>query len=31
VKAVKSAEGIITQKSIPCIFVPLIGNHGWKE
>lgn len=31
VKAVKSAEGIITQKSIPCIFVPLIGNHGWKD
>ena len=31
VKAVKSAEGIITQKNIPCIFVPLIGNHGWKE
>ena len=31
VKAVKSAEGIITRKSIPCIFVPLIGNHGWKE
>jgi protein-L-isoaspartate(D-aspartate) O-methyltransferase len=27
----KTAEGIVTQKSIPCMFVPLIGNHGWKE
>jgi protein-L-isoaspartate(D-aspartate) O-methyltransferase len=31
VKAVKTAGGIITAKSIPCLFVPLIGNHGWKE
>ncbi|HSA78304.1 MAG TPA: protein-L-isoaspartate(D-aspartate) O-methyltransferase [Nitrospirota bacterium] len=31
VKAVKTAEGIVTVKSIPCMFVPLIGNHGWKE
>ena len=30
-KAVKAAGGIITVKSIPCVFVPLIGNHGWKE
>ncbi|HTP03532.1 MAG TPA: protein-L-isoaspartate(D-aspartate) O-methyltransferase [Nitrospirota bacterium] len=30
-KVVKTAGGIITVKSIPCIFVPLIGNHGWKE
>lgn len=31
VKMIKTAEGVITEKSIPCVFVPLIGNHGWKE
>jgi protein-L-isoaspartate(D-aspartate) O-methyltransferase len=31
VKVVKTADGIISVKSIPCVFVPLIGNHGWKE
>jgi protein-L-isoaspartate(D-aspartate) O-methyltransferase len=31
VKVVKTAEGILTERSIPCVFVPLIGNHGWKE
>lgn len=31
VKVVKTAEGVITERSIPCVFVPLIGNHGWKE
>jgi protein-L-isoaspartate(D-aspartate) O-methyltransferase len=30
-KVVKTAEGTVTEKSIPCVFVPLIGNHGWKE
>jgi len=30
-KVVKTADGIVTQKSIPCVFVPLIGAHGWKE
>lgn len=30
-KVVKTAEGPITERSIPCVFVPLIGNHGWKE
>jgi protein-L-isoaspartate(D-aspartate) O-methyltransferase len=30
-KVVKSEKGTVTQKSIPCIFVPLIGNHAWKE
>lgn len=30
-KLVKTAEGTMTQRSIPCVFVPLIGNHGWKE
>jgi protein-L-isoaspartate(D-aspartate) O-methyltransferase len=31
IKVVKTAEGMITERSIPCVFVPLIGNHGWKE
>jgi protein-L-isoaspartate(D-aspartate) O-methyltransferase len=31
VRMVKTTEGIVTEKSIPCVFVPLIGNHGWKE
>jgi protein-L-isoaspartate(D-aspartate) O-methyltransferase len=31
VRMVKTAEGVITEKSIRCMFVPLIGNHGWKE
>jgi protein-L-isoaspartate(D-aspartate) O-methyltransferase len=30
-KVVKTAEGTVIQRSIPCVFVPLIGNHGWKE
>jgi len=28
---VKTSTGIRTERSIPCVFVPLIGNHGWKE
>ena len=31
VTVVKTAEGVTTERSIPCVFVPLIGNHGWKE
>ena len=31
VKVVKTPEGVVTRSSIPCVFVPLIGNHGWKE
>jgi protein-L-isoaspartate(D-aspartate) O-methyltransferase len=31
VKVVKTPEGPVTDRSIPCVFVPLIGNHGWKE
>jgi protein-L-isoaspartate(D-aspartate) O-methyltransferase len=31
ITVVKTAEGTITERSIPCVFVPLIGNHGWKE
>ena len=31
IKVVKTADGRITERSIPCAFVPLIGNHGWKE
>jgi len=30
-KIVKTAEGVVTERSIPCMFVPLVGNHGWKE
>jgi len=30
-KVVKSASGIVTKTSIPCVFVPLIGAKGWKE
>jgi len=30
-KVVKTTEEPITERSIPCVFVPLIGNHGWKE
>jgi protein-L-isoaspartate(D-aspartate) O-methyltransferase len=30
-KVSKSSEGAVTERSIPCVFVPLIGNHGWKE
>jgi protein-L-isoaspartate(D-aspartate) O-methyltransferase len=30
-KILKTPEGVVTSKSIPCVFVPLIGNHGWKE
>lgn len=31
VTVIKTAEGIVTERSVPCVFVPLIGNHGWKE
>jgi protein-L-isoaspartate(D-aspartate) O-methyltransferase len=31
VKVTKTPEGVITERNIPCVFVPLIGNHGWKE
>ena len=27
---IRTAEGTIIETSIPCVFVPLIGNHGWK-
>jgi protein-L-isoaspartate(D-aspartate) O-methyltransferase len=30
-KIVRTAESTVTERSIPCVFVPLIGNHGWKE
>jgi protein-L-isoaspartate(D-aspartate) O-methyltransferase len=30
-RVVKSASGATTTTSVPCMFVPLIGNHGWKE
>jgi protein-L-isoaspartate(D-aspartate) O-methyltransferase len=31
IKVTKTREGVIREPSIPCVFVPLIGNHGWKE
>jgi len=31
VKVTKTAEGTNIERSVPCVFVPLIGNHGWKE
>jgi len=31
ITVVKTVDGSITQKNIPCMFVPLIGNHAWKE
>jgi protein-L-isoaspartate(D-aspartate) O-methyltransferase len=31
IRVIKSASGVTTTTSVPCVFVPLIGNHGWKE
>lgn len=30
-RVVRTSEGPVTEASIPCVFVPLIGAHGWKE
>jgi protein-L-isoaspartate(D-aspartate) O-methyltransferase len=30
-KVVRTGEGPVIESSIPCVFVPLIGAHGWKE
>jgi len=30
-KVVKTSSGSVTERNIPCTFVPLIGSHGWKE
>ena len=27
----KSKEGVSEQTHVPCVFVPLIGKHGWPE
>jgi protein-L-isoaspartate(D-aspartate) O-methyltransferase len=27
----KTGQGTTTRRSVPCVFVPLIGNHGWRE
>ncbi len=27
----KSAEGMIQEYHTPCVFVPLIGEHGWRK
>jgi protein-L-isoaspartate(D-aspartate) O-methyltransferase len=29
-KIIKSPSGVVAKTSISCVFVPLIGNHGWK-
>jgi protein-L-isoaspartate(D-aspartate) O-methyltransferase len=31
ITVVKTPDGMVTERSVPCVFVPLIGNHGWKE
>ncbi len=31
IRLVKTPDGPVTEKSIPCVFVPLIGAYGWKE
>jgi len=31
IRVIKTAEGTVKEQTIPCVFVPLIGNHGWKE
>jgi protein-L-isoaspartate(D-aspartate) O-methyltransferase len=31
IKVVRTTEGPVMETSIPCVFVPLIGAHGWKE
>lgn len=30
-KVIRTAEGPVIDTHIPCLFVPLIGAHGWKE
>jgi len=30
-KVIKKPSGLVTQDGIPCMFVPLIGAHRWKE
>jgi protein-L-isoaspartate(D-aspartate) O-methyltransferase len=29
-KALKTRAGLITSSHTPCVFVPLIGTHGWR-
>jgi protein-L-isoaspartate(D-aspartate) O-methyltransferase len=31
IRVIRTAEGTLKEQTIPCVFVPLIGNHGWKE
>jgi len=31
VRAIKTEQGIITHDFGPCAFVPLIGEHGWRQ
>ena len=30
-KITKTEKGLIEEYHTPCVFVPLIGEHGWKE
>jgi len=30
-KVRKTSEGLVEERHTPCVFVPLIGAHGWKE
>ncbi len=30
-KVVRTAQGIITMRLLPCVFVPLIGDYGWSQ
>lgn len=31
VKGVKKKGLLVTEESVPCVFVPLVGEQGWKE
>jgi len=31
VRAVKTEQGVVTHDFGPCAFVPLIGEHGWRQ
>jgi protein-L-isoaspartate(D-aspartate) O-methyltransferase len=31
VRAIKAEKGIVTEDHGPCAFVPLIGEHGWRQ
>lgn len=31
VKGIKKKGSLITEESVPCVFVPLVGEMGWRE